>query len=241
MITIDGKYIPDYKLDTLDIIRYLADDAYKSDHKSLMRELDKHLEREENLFGGGNGLKDVDNIRGPVKKLALEHTRVSALDEVADIVGKEVLLEAEPIQALLREHAIWYVRVVLATAWWSHLDSIQQLVLNALMADAPEDRERLRARIIELCRAKVIVRFTTGSKFYATTEGGNEAKRKRRLEHIQAEYGLENLCLFRSSGDLLPAINNAIEETPWRRAHVAVTSQPTIQEGGEVAVTLSLN
>ena len=238
---VDGKYVPDYKLDTLDIIRYLADDAYKSDHKSLMRELDKHLEREENLFGGGNKIKDADNIRGPVKKLTLEHTRVSALDEVADIVGKEVLLEAEPIQALLREHAVWYARVVLATAWWSHLDSIRQSVLNALIADTPADRERLRARILELCRAKVIVCFTTGSKFYATTEGGNETKRKRLLEYIQAEYGLENLCLFRSSGDLLPVINNAIEQTPWRRAHIAVTSQPTIQEGGEVAVTLSLN
>ena len=113
---VDGKYVPEYKLDMSDIIRYLADDIYASDHKSLMRELDKHLEREENLFGGGNGLKDADNIRGPVKKLALEHTRVSALDAITDIVGKDVLLEAEPIQALLREHAIWYARVVLATA-----------------------------------------------------------------------------------------------------------------------------
>ena len=238
---VDGKYVPEYKLDMLDIIRYLGDDTYKSDHKSLIRELDKHLEREENLFGGGNGLKDADNIRGPVKKLALEHTRVSALDAITDIVGKDVLLEAEPIQALLREHAIWYARVVLATAWWSHLDSIRQLVPDALMTNVPADRERLRARILELCHSRVVVHFATCEKFCATTEGGSEVKRKRLLEHIQAEYGLENLCLFRSSGDLLPTINNAIEQTPWRRAHVAVTSQPTIQEGGEVAVTLSLN
>ena len=237
---VDGKYVPDYKLDTLDIIRYLADDAYKSDHKSLMRELDKHLEREENLFGGGNRLRDADNIRGPVKELTLAHARVDILDSITDTIGKEVLLSAEPVQALLKEHALWYTRVVLATAWWSHLDSIRQSVLNALMADAPEDRERLRARILELCRSRVVVRFTTGERFYATTKGGNETKRTRLLEYIQTEYGLENLCLFRSSGDLLPAINNAIEATPWRRAHVAVTSQPTIQEGGEVAVTLSL-
>ena len=99
----------------------------------------------------------------------------------------------------------------------------------------------MQAGIVKLCQAKVVVRFTTGSKFYATTEGGNELKRKRLLEYIQTEYGLENLCLFHDSGDLLPTINNAIEQTPWRRAHVAVTSQPTIQEGSEVAVTLSLN
>ena len=238
---VDGKYVPEYELDMPDLVRYLADDACKNDHSSLISELNKHLSREEDLFGGGNGLRDADNIRGPVKKLTLEHTRVSALDAITDIVGKDVLLEAEPIQALLREHATWYVRVVLATAWWSHLDSIRQLVPDALMTNVPADRERLRARILELCRSRVTVRFTTGSKFYATTEGGSEVKRKRLLEHIQAEYGLESLCLFRSSGDLLPTINNAIEETPWRRAHVAVTSQPTIQEGGEVAVTLSLN
>lgn len=237
---VDGKYVPDYKLDTLDIIRYLADDACKTDHDSLISELNKHLSREENLFGGGNGITDADNIRGPVKELTLAHARVDILDSITDTIGKGVLLSAEPVQALLKEHALWYTRVVLATAWWSHLDSIRQSVLNALMADTPADRERLQARILELCRAKVVVHFTTGEKFYATTEGGNETKRKRRLEHIQAEYGLENLCLFRSSGDLLPTINNAIEQTPWRRAHVAVTSQPTIQEGGEVAVTLSL-
>lgn len=238
---INGRYVPEYELDMPDIIRYLADDSCKNDHDSLISELNKHLSREENLFGGGNKITDADNIRGPVKKLTLEHTRVSALDAITDIVGKDVLLEAEPIQALLREHATWYTRVVLATAWWSHLDSIRQLVVNALMAGAPADRERLRARILELCHSRVIVRFTTGDRFYATTEGGNETKRKRLLEHIQAEYGLENLCLFRGSGDLLPTINNAIEQTPWRHAHVAVTSQPTIQEGGEVAVTLSLN
>ena len=237
---VDGKYVPEYKLDTLDIIRYLADDAYKTDHKSLIRELNKHLEREENLFGGGNRLRDVDNIRGPVKELTLAHARVNVLDTITDTIGKEVLLSAEPVQALLKEHALWYTRVVLATAWWSHLDSIRQSVLNALMADTPADRERLQARVLELCQAKVVVRFTTGEKFYTATEGGNETKRKRLLEYIQAEYGLENLCLFRSSGDLLPVINNAIEQTPWRRAHIAVTSQPTIQEGGEVAVTLSL-
>lgn len=238
---INGKYVPEYELDMPDLVRYLADDSCKNDHDSLISEINDHLSREENLFGGGNGLKDADNIRGPVKKLTLEHTRVSALDAITDIVGKDVLLEAEPIQALLREHAIWYARVVLATAWWSHLDSIRQLVPDALMTNVPADRERLRARILELFRSRVTVRFTTGSKFYATTEGGSEVKRKRLLEHIQAEYGLENLCLFRSSGDLLPVINNAIEQTPWRRAHIAVTSQPTIQEGGEVAVTLSLN
>ena len=237
---VNGKYVPEYELDMPDLIRYLADDVYASDHKSLISELNKHLSREEDLFGGGNGLRDADNIRGPVKELTLAHARVNVLDTITDTIGKEVLLSAEPVQALLKEHALWYTRVVLATAWWSHLDSIRQLVLNALMADTPADRERLRARILELCRSRVVVRFTTGEKFHATTEGGNEAKRKRRLEHIQAEYGLENLCLFRSSGDLLPTINNAIEQTPWRRAHVAVTSQPTIQEGGEVAVTLSL-
>ncbi len=238
---VDGKYVPEYELDMPDLVRYLADDTYKTDHKSLIRELSKHLEREENLFGGGNGLKDADNIRGPVKELTLAHARVNVLDTITDTIGKEVLLEAEPVQALLREHAVWYAQVVLATAWWSHLDSIRQLVLNAMMADTPAERERLRAGILELYRSRVTVRFSTGSRFYATTEGGNETKRKRLLEHIQAEYGLENLCLFRSGGDLLPTINNAIEETPWRRAHVAVTSQPTIQEGGEVAVTLSLN
>lgn len=238
---VNGKYVPDYKLDMQEIIRYLADDTYKSDHKSLISELNKHLSREEDLFGGGNKIRDADNIRGPVKELTLAHARVDILDSITDTIGKGVLLSAEPVQALLKEHALWYTRVVLATAWWSHLDSIRQSVLNALMADTPADRERLQARILELCRAKVIVRFTTGEKFYATTEGGNETKRKRLLEYIQAEYGLENLCLFRSSGELLPTINNAIEETPWRRAHVAVTSQPTIQEGGEVTVTLSLN
>lgn len=237
---VDGKYVPDYKLDTLDIIRYLADDAYKSDHKSLMRELDKHLEREENLFGGGNRLRDADNIRGPVKKLTLEHTRVSALDKVADIVGKDVLLEAEPIQALLREHAIWYARVVLATAWWSHLDSIRQLVPDALMTDVPAERERLRARILELCRSRVVVRFTTGEKFHATTEGGNETKRKRLLEHIQAEYGLENLCLFPGSEELLPVIViEVVHCMIWQRASTRITT--ITGPGGEVAVTLSLN
>ena len=239
MITIDGKYIPDYKLDMSDIIRYLGDDAYKSDHKSLMRELDKHLEREENLFGGGNGLKDVDNIRGPVKKLALEHTRVSALDEVADIVGKEVLLEAEPIQALLGEHATWYARVVLATAWWSHLDSIRQSVLNALMTDVPADRECLRARILELYRSKVVVRFTTGEKFYATTEGGDETKRTRLLEYIQAEYGLENLCLFHDSGYLLPIIVDVVQHMIWQRARARIASD--IEPGGDVAITVTLS
>ena len=236
---VDGKYVPEYKLDMLDIIRYLGDDTYKSDHKSLIRELDKHLEREENLFGGGNGLKDADNIRGPVKKLALEHTRVSALDAITDIVGKDVLLEAEPIQALLREHAIWYARVVLATAWWSHLDSIQQLVLNALMADTPADRRRMQAGIVKLCQAKVVVHFTTGEKFYATTEGGNEAKRKRRLEHIQAEYGLENLCLFRDSGELLPVIVDVVQYMVWQRARARIASD--VGPGSEVAVTLSLS
>lgn len=237
---VNGKYVPEYELDMPEIIRYLADDSCKTDHDSLISELNKHLSREEDLFGGGNKIRDADNIRGPVKELTLAHARVDILDSITDTIGKGVLLSAEPVQALLKEHALWYTRVVLATAWWSHLDSIRQSVLNALMADTPADRERLQARILELCRAKVVVHFTTGEKFYATTEGGNEAKRKRRLEHIQAEYGLENLCLFRSSGDLLPTINNAIEQTPWRRAHVAVTSQPTIQEGGEVAVTLSL-
>lgn len=238
---VDGKYVPEYKLDMSDIIRYLADDIYKMDHKSLIRELNKHLSREEDLFGGGNKITDADNIRGPVKELTLAHARVDILDSITDTIGKEMLLSAEPVQALLKEQALWYTRVVLATVWWSHLDSIRQSVLNALIADTPADRECLQARVLELCQAKVVVRFATGEKFYATTEGGNKVKRKRLLEHIQAEYGLENLCLFRSSGDLLPAINNAIEATPWRRAHVAVTSQPTIQEGGEVAVTLSLN
>lgn len=236
---VDGKYVPEYKLDMSDIIRYLRDDTYKSDHKSLMCELEKHLEREENLFGGGNGLRDADNIRGPVKKLTLEHTRVSALDKVADVVGKEVLLEAEPIQALLREHAIWYARVVLATAWWSHLDSIQQLVLNALMADTPIDRRRMQAGILKLCQAKVVVRFTTGEKFYATTEGGNELKRKRLLEYIQAEYGLENLCLFHDSGELLPVIVDVTQHMIWQRASTRITT--ITGPGGEVAVTLSLN
>ncbi len=235
---VDGKYVPEYELDMPDLIRYLADDSCKNDHDSLISEINDRLSREENLFGGGNGLKDADNIRGPVKKLTLEHTRVSALDAITDIVGKDVLLEAEPIQALLREHAVWYARVVLATAWWSHLDSIRQLVVNALMADAPEDRERLRARIIELCRAKVIVRFATGEKFYATTEGGNEAKRKRRLEHIQAEYGLENLCLFRDSGELLPVIADVVQYMVWQRARARIASD--VGPGSEVAVTLSL-
>lgn len=236
---VNGKYVPEYKLNTPDIIRYLADDSYKSDHKSLMRELNKHLSREENLFGGGNKIKDADNIRGPVKKLTLEHTRVSALDKVADIVGKEVLLEAEPIQALLREHAIWYTRVVLATAWWSHLDSIRQLVLDALMTDVPTDRERLRAGILELYRSRVTVRFSTGEKFYATTEGGNEVKRKRLLEYIQAEYGLENLCLFQDSGELLPVIADVVQYMIWDRASARIAS--TVGPGSEVAVTLSLS
>ena len=177
---VNGKYVPDYKLDMQEIIRYLADDTYKSDHKSLISELNKHLSREEDLFGGGNKITDADNIRGPVKELTLAHARVDILDSITDTIGKEVLLSAEPVQALLKEHALWYTRVVLATAWWSHLDSIRQSVLNALMTDVPAERERLRARILELCQAKVVVRFATGSKFYATTEGGNEAKRKRR-------------------------------------------------------------
>ena len=236
---INGKYVPEYELDMPDIIRYLADDSCKNDHDSLISELNDHLRREENLFGGGNKIKDADNIRGPVKKLTLEHTRVSALDEVADTIGKEVLLNAEPIQALLKEHATWYTRVVLATAWWSHLDSIRQLVVNALMADAPEDRERLRARIIELYRSRVTVRFSTGSRFYATTEGGDETKRKRRLEHIQAEYGLENLCLFRDSGELLPVIADVVQYMIWDRASARITT--ITGPGGEVAVTLSLS
>ena len=237
---IDGRYVPEYELDMPEIIRYLADDSCKNDHSSLISELNSHLSREENLFGGGNRLRDADNIRGPVKELTLAHARVDILDAITDTIGKEVLLSAEPVQALLREHATWYTRVVLATAWWSHLDSIRQLIPDASMTNTPADRERLRARILELCQAKVVVRFATGSRFYATTEGGSEIKRKRLLEYTQTEYGLENLCLFRDSGDLLPTINNAIEQTPWRHAHVAVTSQPTIQEGGEVAVTLSL-
>lgn len=236
---VDGKYVPEYELDMPDLIRYLADDSCKNDHDSLISEINDRLSREENLFGGGNGLKDADNIRGPVKKLTLEHTRVSALDAITDIVGKDVLLEAEPIQALLREHAVWYARVVLATAWWSHLDSIRQLVVNALMADAPEDRERLRARIIELCRAKVIVRFATGEKFYATTEGGNETKRKRLLEHIQAEYGLENLCLFHDSGYLLPIIVDVVQHMIWQRARARIASD--IEPGGDVAITVTLS
>ena len=238
---VDGKYVPEYELDMPDIIRYLADDTCKTDHDSLISELNKHLSREENLFGGGNKIRDADNIRGPVKELTLAHARVDILDSITDTIGKEVLLSTEPVRALLKEHTLWYTRVVLATAWWSHLDSIRQLVPDALMTNVPADRESLRTRILELCHSRVVVRFTTGGRFYATTEGGNELKRKRLLKYIQAEYGLENLCLFHDSGDLLPTINNAIEATPWRRAHVAVTSQPTIQEGGEVAVTLSLN
>ena len=61
---VDGKYVPEYKLDMSDIIRYLGDDTYKSDHKSLIRELNKHLSREEDLFGSGNKIRDADNIRG---------------------------------------------------------------------------------------------------------------------------------------------------------------------------------
>ena len=236
---VDGKYVPEYKLDMPDLIRYLADDAYKTDHKSLIRELNKHLSREENLFGGGNKITDADNIRGPVKELTLAHARVDILDSITDTIGKEVLLSAEPVQALLKEHALWYTRVVLATAWWSHLDSIRQSVLNALMADTPADRERLRARILELCRAKVVVRFTTGEKFYATTEGGDETKRKRRLECIQAEYGLENLCLFHDSGELLPVIvMDVVQCMVWQRASTRITT--ITGPGGEVAVTLSL-
>ena len=237
---VNGKYVPEYKLDMPDLIRYLADDAYKTDHKSLIRELNKHLSREENLFGGGNGITDADNIRGPVKELTLAHARVDILDSITDTIGKEVLLNAEPVRALLREHATWYARVVLATAWWSHLDSIRQSVLNALMADTPADRERLRARILELCQAKVVVRFATGEKFYATTEGGNETKRKRRLEHIQAEYGLENLCLFPGSEELLPVIvMDVVQCMVWQRASTRITT--ITGPGGEVAVTLSLN
>ena len=236
---INGKYVPEYELDMPDLVRYLADDAYKSDHRSLMRELSKHLEREENLFGGGNGLKDADNIRGPVKELTLAHARVNVLDTITDTIGKEVLLEAEPVQALLREHAVWYAQVVLATAWWSHLDSIRQLVLNAMMADVPADRERLRARILELYRSKVAVRFATGSRFYATTEGGNETKRKRLFEHIQAEYGLENLCLFPGSEELLPVIVIDVVHMIWQRANTRITT--ITGPGGKVAVTLSLS
>lgn len=235
---IDGRYVPEYELDMPDLVRYLADDACKNDHSSLISELNKHLSREEDLFGGGNGLKDADNIRGPVKKLALEHARVSALDAITDIVGKDVLLEAEPIQALLKEHALWYTRVVLATVWWSHLDSIRQSVLNALMADVPADRECLRARILELYRSKVVVRFTTGEKFYATTEGGDETKRTRLLEYIQAEYGLENLCLFHDSGYLLPIIVDVVQHMIWQRARARIASD--VGPGSEVAVTLSL-
>lgn len=237
---IDGKYVPEYELDMPDLIRYLADDSCKNDHSSLISELNKHLSREENLFGGGNGITDADNIRGPVKELTLAHTRVSALDEVANTIGKEVLLEAEPVQALLREHAIWYARVALATAWWSHLDSIRQLVPDALMADTPADRERLRAGILELYRSRVVVRFSTGERFYATTEGGNELKRKRLLEHIQAEYGLENLCLFPGSEELLPVIViEVVQCMIWQRASTRITT--ITGPGGEVAVTLSLS
>lgn len=236
---VNGKYVPDYKLDMQEIIRYLADDTYKSDHRSLIRELSKHLEQEENLFGGGNGLKDADNIRGPVEELTLAHTKVSALDKVANTIGKDVLLEAEPVQALLREHAVWYAQVVLATAWWSHLDSIRQLVLNAMMADTPAERERLRAGILELYHSRVTVRFTTGEKFYTTTEGGNETKRKRLLEHIQAEYGLENLCLFPGSEELLPVIVIDVVHMIWQRANTRITT--ITGPGGKVAVTLSLS
>ena len=236
---INGKYVPEYELDMPDLVRYLADDAYKSDHRSLMRELSKHLEREENLFGGGNGLKDADNIRGPVKELTLAHARVNVLDTITDTIGKEVLLEAEPVQALLREHAVWYAQVVLATAWWSHLDSIRQLVLNAMMADVPAERERLRVGILELYQAQVAVRFTTGEKFYATTEGGNETKRKRLLEHIQAEYGLENLCLFPGSEELLPVIVIDAVHMIWQRANPRITT--ITGPGGKVAITLSLS
>lgn len=237
---VDGKYVPEYELDMPDIIRYLADDSCKNDHDSLISELNKHLSREENLFGGGNGLKDADNIRGPVKELTLAHARVDILDSITDTIGKEVLLSAEPVQALLREHAVWYARVVLATAWWSHLDSIRQLVLNAMMADTPAERERLRAGILELYRSRVTVRFSTGSRFYATTEGGNEPKRKRLLEHIQAEYGLENLCLFPGSEELLPVIvMDVVQCMIWQRAstHITTITGP----GGKVAVTLSLS
>lgn len=237
---VNGKYVPEYELDMPEIIRYLADDSCKTDHDSLISELNKHLSREENLFGGGNGITDADNIRGPVKELTLAHARVDILDSITDTIGKGVLLSAEPVQALLKEHALWYTRVVLATAWWSHLDSIRQSVLNALMADTPADRERLQARILELCRAKVVVHFTTGEKFYATTEGGNEAKRKRRLEHIQAEYGLENLCLFHDSGELLPVIvMDVVQCMVWQHASTRITT--ITGPGGEVAVTLSLN
>ena len=222
-----------------DLIRYLADDAYKTDHKSLIRELNKHLSREEDLFGSGNKIRDADNIRGPVKELTLAHARVNVLDTITDTIGKEVLLSAEPVQALLKEHALWYTRVVLATAWWSHLDSIQQLVLNALMADMPADRRPMQAGILKLYQAQVVVRFTTGEKFYAATEGGNEAKRKRRLEHIQAEYGLENLCLFRDSGELLPVIVDVVQYMVWQRARARIASD--VGPGSEVAVTLSLN
>ena len=236
---INGKYVPEYELDVLEIIRYLADDSCKSDHESLMREINDRLRREENLFGGGNGLRDADNIRGPVKELTLAHARVDILDSITDTIGKEVLLSAEPVQALLKEHALWYTRVVLATVWWSHLDSIRQSVLNALIADTPADRERLQARVLELCQAKVVVRFATGEKFYATTEGGDETKRKRRLERIQAEYGLENLCLFHDSGELLPVIvMDVVQCMVWQRASTRITT--ITGPGGEVAATLSL-
>lgn len=237
---INGKYVPEYELDVLEIIRYLADDSCKNDHDSLISELNKHLSREEDHFGGGNGLRDADNIRGPVKELTLAHARVNVLDTITDTIGKEALLNAEPVQALLREHAIWYARVVLATAWWSHLDSIRQLVPDALMTNVSTDRERLRACILELCRSKVTVRFTTGEKFYATTEGGSEVKRKRLLEHIQAEYGLENLCLFPGSEELLPVIViEVVQCMVWQRASTRITT--ITGPGGEVAVTLSLN
>lgn len=110
---VNGKYVPEYKLDMPDLIRYLADDAYKTDHKSLIRELNKHLSREENLFGGGNGLKDADNIRGPVKELTLAHARVDILDSITDTIGKEVLLSAEPVQALLKGRALRHRREIL--------------------------------------------------------------------------------------------------------------------------------
>lgn len=154
-------------------------------------------------------------------------------------ISREALIRNANTADALGSHAYYYIQVALATAWWSHLDSIRQLVLNAMMADVPAERERLRVGILELYQAQVAVRFTTGEKFYATTEGGNETKRKRLLEHIQAEYGLENLCLFPGSEELLPVIVIDAVHMIWQRANPRITT--ITGPGGKVAITLSLS
>lgn len=190
---------------------------------------------------GTQNLQIQELLKDSTKRLKRAYDLAKPADHISagGNISKEALKRNANIADALGSHAYYYTQVALATAWWSHLDSIRQLVLNAMMADVPAERERLQVGILELYQAQVAVRFTTGEKFYATTEGGNETKRKRLLEHVQAEYGLENLCLFPGSEELLPVIVIDAVHMIWQRANPRITT--ITGPGGKVAITLSLS